>query len=143
MDPDNISLKPEEYIQSRVEDQIHWFYRKSDLYLQRHRRLNNIQFFAAGLIPLFIGLHYFTNYAWMELCAFGSSFVVLFTFLITANFRYYETSIEYKKLASTLKKELIYFTTNSGPYQLAAPTLFNDVVITVERILWDSARGQT
>lgn len=142
MDAEKITLEPEEYIQMRVQDQIIWFDKKSSLYLQQYRRLNILQFFAAVLVPLFIGLHYFTDYPLMELGAFVCSFIVLFVLLITANLRYYETSIEYKKLRSMLEKELIFFRTRSGPYQLETPTLFNDFVITVERILWDSSKGQ-
>lgn len=142
MDAKNITLTPEEYIQNRVRDQIVWFDRKSSMYLKQYRRLNNIQFFAAVLVPLFIGLHFFIDFPWIELGAFICSFIVLFVLLITANFRYYETHLEYKKLRSMLEKELIYFETRSGPYQLETPTLFNDFVITVERILWDSSKGQ-
>ena len=105
-----------EYIRSRVEDQIAWYGRKAEQSQRAFRTLRLLEIVAAAMIPL---LAVFSD-------RIGTTFPVvvgLLGFAVTvlagllALYRFQENWVHYRSTCEALKHERILFETGTGPYE--------------------------
>ncbi len=145
-DAENIISTPQEYINNRVEDQIRWLFGKSGQNRKRYFQIRVLQIGMSISLPALIGLREIfqnaTTYTYFSTLSLIISVGVLLLEVISSNFRFYELWLEYREMGGSLERELQFFRTRSGPYQIESPTLFNDFVLTVERIIWNSSQNK-
>lgn len=118
-------IKAEEYIKTRLEDQIMWYSKKSQVNQYRYKAITAIQLVCSLMIPFFatigdmnsiIGDMYFSSNLNNIVISFLGLTVALSTGMITLN-KYQENWINYRTTAEALKKEKYMFMTESPPYQ--------------------------
>lgn len=141
---ENNLITPEAYIRNRVEDQIKWYSAKSAQNQKRYFQIRTIQLLMLVCIPIFIDLGGLLSNLGLNFIrgALIFSVCVLFLETISINFRYYELWLEYRSIGSILQRELYLYKTRSGPYQIEGPNMFNDFVLTVERIMWNNSQNK-
>ena len=97
----------------RLEDQIKWYGRQSNLNHRAYKWLKIIEILAAGLVPLFAGLH-------MPAAVTGGLGVLIAVLegLLQLN-QYHQNWIDYRSTCESLKQEKYLFLANAGPYSTA------------------------
>lgn len=108
------ALKIEDYIEQRLDDQMNWFDRKSQLYQKQYKRLKLIQIGLASLIPLMAG--YMSEFEFLKY--FIGAFGVIITLVeAVSTMNNYQTNwLEYRVMAESLKRERFLFLTKCSPY---------------------------
>ena len=111
-------MKPEEYIEKRLQDQIDWYERKSGNNRKIFQTLRLVEIIAAALIPFLSGL-----LIRLPDCKVSGTVVVgLLGVIVTImagilSFgRHQEHWIEYRTTCESLKKEHFLFQTQVEPY---------------------------
>lgn len=111
-------MTEEEYIKSRVDDQIQWYSNKASANKLLHHWTKGIIFVFSAAIPLLTGL---TN-----VCSDLKDFIVgllgaLIAILsgLSGLLKFQEKWTEYRTTSETLKHEKILFQTKTGPYNEA------------------------
>jgi hypothetical protein len=120
-----------EYISSRLEDQINWYSKKSDTCQARFKSLRLIEIIAATFIPLLTGIgDKFPSGQWII-----ALLAVLIALVAAASslFKYHENWILYRITSEQLKHEKYLYMTKSGPY--AGTDGFNLLVERVEALI--------
>lgn len=111
-------MKPDEYIQERLQDQIDWYDKKSIENQLTFKRLRKAEIFAAALIPFLSGLTASIG----SLLIPGSIATGLLGVAVTifasilALGQHQENWIEYRTTCESLKKEKFMFQTGVEPY---------------------------
>ena len=109
-----MKLKPDEYINERVDDQIGWYDQKSQRAQRWFKILRAIEIIAAGSIPLFAGFGGGSNWSVVVAGVLGAAVAILASFLSLNQFQ--ENWIEYRTTCESLKHEKYLFLTNAEPY---------------------------
>lgn len=107
-------LKIEDYIEQRLDDQMNWFDRKSQVFQKQYKRLKLLQIGLASLIPLLAG--YMGEFEFLKY--FIGAFGVIITLVeAIATMNNYQTNwLEYRVMAESLKRERFLFLTKCAPY---------------------------
>lgn len=108
------TMKIEDYIEQRLDDQMNWFDRKSQVYQKQYKRLKLLQIALASLIPLMAG--YMGEFEFLKY--FIGAFGVIITLVeAVASMNNYQTNwLEYRVMAESLKRERFLFLTQCSPY---------------------------
>jgi uncharacterized protein DUF4231 len=111
-------MKPDEYIQERLQDQIDWYDQKSSENQQAFKHLRKAEIIAAALIPFTSGLTASIKGAVIAgSIATGLLGVAITIFAsILALGQHQENWIEYRTTCESLKKEKFMFQTGVEPY---------------------------
>lgn len=111
-------MKPEEYIEKRVQDQIDWYDRKSGNNRKIFQSLRLIEIIAAALIPFLSGLLIsIPTYQMVGTIIIGVLGVTVTIIAGILSFgRHQEHWIEYRTTCESLKKENFLFQTQVEPY---------------------------
>ena len=108
-------MKPDEYVQQRLDNQIRWYDRKSTTNKSRLMLSRTTEIIAAALIPFLTGyVSVDVPAVLFSVGALGVLIAILAS--ITALCQFQENWIEYRTTAESLKKEKYLFLTNVEPY---------------------------
>jgi hypothetical protein len=105
----------EEYLKTRVPDQINWYDKKSILNKRSFLTLKISEIILALLIPFLSGYIDTGNILKLAVGVLGAC-VAMVAGLVTLK-KYQENWIEYRTVAESLKLEKYLFLANAGPYK--------------------------
>ncbi len=108
------SMKEDEYLKDRLEDQLIWYDQKS-LYNQKcFKGFRLLEIITAALIPFLSGmLDQYPRVAWV---IGGLGVVIAVSAATSTLFKFHENWIEYRMTAEQLRHEKYAFLTDSKPY---------------------------
>jgi hypothetical protein len=124
-------MNEEEYIQSRLEDQIGWYDRKSTHAQARFKILRGLEIVGGSAIPLIAGFGGGGVCSQLAVGLLGAMVVAIAAFL-SLN-QYQENWIEYRTTCESLRHEKFLYLTRTEPYD--APTAFPLLVQRVESLI--------
>jgi hypothetical protein len=107
-------MNEEEYISSRVDDQIGWYGRKSKTAQRWFKGLRGIEIVSAATIPLIAG---FAEDPFPVTLVVGllGALIAIISSLVSLN-QFQENWIEYRTTCESLKHEKFLFLTKAEPY---------------------------
>ncbi len=123
----NCSMKEEDYIKNRLEDQIQWYSKKSSKYKKLSYTIRTVEITIAGLIPALFHWSLIKG-----LIPFLSAIVAILAGLI-ALFKLQENWLSYRTTCESLKHEKYLYFTKVSPYD--KENSFEFLVKTVESII--------
>lgn len=109
-----IDMNEEEYIEKRINDQIHWYSGKSQTNQKKYKRFQIIEIGCAAIIPFFAGLGEVIPCHQIIIGVLG--IIIAISAGISALNKYQENWIAYRTTAETLKHEKYLFLTKCKPY---------------------------
>ena len=121
-------MTAEEYIKSRLEEQNGWYSNKSSVNKKYHMRVKITILIASSLIPVIATFDFDGKYNNVIMGGLGALVAVLSG--LHSIKKYDETWISYRKVSESLKRERVYFETNTSPYRESS----NDFGLLVERV---------
>lgn len=111
-----MKLNEEEYLQSRVDDQILWYDQKSLSSQRKYKTLKSFEILAASFIPVIAGFG--KGYMPVEMViAILGALVAIAAAMISSN-QYNENWIKYRTTCESLKHEKFLFLTQTHPYNI-------------------------
>ena len=127
-------MNTEEYINSRLDDQIKWYDRKSQISQNWHKRLRVAELVFAAFLPLLAG--YINKYPLTMTITIGVLGVLIAVIAgLLGVFKFQENWVEYRTTCETLKKEKILFLANVEPYDMDDIHRFKNLVQRVESLI--------
>tara|TARA_R110002020_G_scaffold259768_2_gene473698 strand:+ start:31035 stop:31478 length:444 start_codon:yes stop_codon:yes gene_type:complete len=128
-------MSEQEYITTRIDDQLKWFRKKSAANKNYNYRIKGFIIICSMLIPLIAGLEnmsvFLVSYNRIILGCLGAIVAILAG--IASLMRFHEKWLNYRNTAEKLKREKFFFETSTEPYN--KPGAFNLLVKRVEDIL--------
>lgn len=112
-------MKDEEYIESRVDDQIHWYDRKSQRAQCWFKWLRGVEIVAASAIPVIAGFSKEPFPGALVIAILGALIVVIAGTVSLNQFQ--ENWIEYRTTCESLKHEKFLYLTKSEPFHIEEP----------------------
>ncbi len=109
-------MNEQEYLESRVQDQIDWYDKKSAWHKKLFMRLKTTETFLALLIPLLTG-YITTEMVGLKVIVGLIGIVVAAIASLITLYKFQENWIEYRTIAESLKHEKFLYITKSGPYK--------------------------
>lgn len=109
------SMNAEQYLKSRLDDQIEWYDNKSIHAQNVYKRLQSTEIILAACIPFFSG--YVTTH-WLipfTIALLGALVVVVTS--ITRLGNYHENWLQYRSTCELLKHEKYLYLTSTNPYK--------------------------
>jgi hypothetical protein len=106
-------MNSEEYIQSRVNDQIEWYNNKSARNQAWFRRLRIIETIAAALIPLLAG---YADWDVLKIVVAALGLLIAVIAGVLGLFQFQENWTSYRVTCESLKQEKYLFLTKTDPY---------------------------
>lgn len=125
-------MSPEEYMETRIDDQISWYDRKSGINKKWCLRLEVITILGSACIPIISSLGGDT-YTWSIYVVSILGVILTCVAGLMALMKYRENWIEYRTASEQLRMEKFLYLTRTGPY--AGKNSFTILVETVETIL--------
>jgi hypothetical protein len=107
-------MTEQDYLQSRVEDQVKWFSSKSGWNHKLYKRLRLLEVTLASLIPVIVVLPIVDPVSKTLVAAAGAAIAVISGALSLWKFQ--ENWVEYRATAESLKREKFLFATRAPPY---------------------------
>ena len=108
-------MTEQEYIQSRVDDQIHWYNKKSGINKTYHLRLKALIIMFSAFIPFATGYNS-PDKPWVDyIIAMLGVLIAIFTGVSTL-YKFQDKWSNYRVTAEALIHEKYLFQTNSGLY---------------------------
>jgi hypothetical protein len=110
-------ISRDEYLTTRVEEQITWMEGRAAFNQKRHKRFKRAEIIIAASVPLSIG---FSDYArtFFSVFAAVAASVLLIMISIQQMNKYYETWINYRATIEKLKREKFLFLSEAGIYSI-------------------------
>jgi len=108
------SMTEQEYLESRVEDQLKWYSAKSGWNHKLYMWLRLVEIALASLIPLIVVLPIVEPLSKALVAAAGATIAVISGAISLWKFQ--ETWVEYRAMAENLKREKFLFVTRAAPY---------------------------
>ncbi|HGZ69863.1 MAG TPA: DUF4231 domain-containing protein [Nitratifractor sp.] len=124
-------MSEEEYIDSRLNDQIKWYSQKSAINQKYYKRLKLMEITAATLIPFLSGFSTQIPYVQWVIALLGV--IIAIAAGVESLYKFQENWITYRATAESLKHEKFLYLTNSEPYD--AQNRFATLVSRVEHII--------
>ncbi len=110
-------MQPEDYLQSRIDDQITWYNAKSAHNKRWYYTCQIIVLIAGALIPLLTG--YMDDVAWLQyITGTLGGVIVVFQGLMSLK-KYKDNWLTYRTTAETLQREKLMYQTGADPYDTA------------------------
>lgn len=123
----------EEYMSSRVDDQIKWYSQKSQIAQRRYKTLQITEIIFAALIPLLSGYATENTTVAIIVGILGSIIAVIES--ITKLNKYHENWIQYRTTCELLKYHKHLYLTQTPPYSSSNETIENVFVRNIEDII--------
>lgn len=132
-------MTEEEYIKTRVEDQIDWYGKKSAVNKKYYHWFNGLIIVFAALIPFLAGISE-EGIAWPKYIIAGLG-VLTATFTgISALYKFQEKWTTYRITAEALKREMHLYKTRTKPYN-SDSSAFNHFVGNIEALMSSEQTG--
>jgi hypothetical protein len=125
-------MDQQEYIETRLDDQIDWYDKKSQWNQKWYKWLRIFEIVAASAIPLLTGFINQQENSWHIVVGTLGALIAAFSG-ITALYKFHELWIEYRTVAETLRHHKFLFLTKSQPYH--EENSFTLLVDTVEGVI--------
>lgn len=132
-------MNEQEYIKTRVDEQINWYDKKSTKNKKTYLFIKVCSIIFSAAIPVLTGLSVYSKYYLISVSIFGALTLVLTS--LSSVFRWHDNWIRYRGISEQLKHEKYAYLTNSGVYGSNGLT-FNSFVdrcesfISSENINW-------
>lgn len=113
----SMSMSAEDYLQTRVDDQINWYDRKSTFNQRQYKRLQLMAIVFGATIPLLTAISFReweTQFRFV-IALLGSAIAVV-TGLSSLN-KYQENWVKYRACAEALRREKYHYLTRTGGYR--------------------------
>jgi hypothetical protein len=123
----------EEYISTRVDEQINWYDKNSTKCQSRYKRLQVIEIVLAATIPLLSG--YAFRYFWVPIIIGVLGVIITIIESITKLSKYHENWIAYRSTCELLKYQKYLFITKSYPYNTEPESMENFFIKNIEQII--------
>jgi hypothetical protein len=107
-------MTEEEYIQERLEDQINWYSKKSQINQKNFKICRIIEIISAAIIPFLAGFPTFPCYS---LLIGGLGVLIAVTASVSSLYKFQEHWIEYRTTCETLKHDKYLYQTKCAPYE--------------------------
>lgn len=107
-------MTEEEYLGERLNDQIGWYDKKSQINKKWFKSLRFLEIIAAAIIPFLAGIGESIPYYSVIIGALGMLIAV--SAGLSALYKYHENWIEYRTTSETLKHEKYLFQARCSPY---------------------------
>lgn len=134
-------MNADEYISSRVDDQIDWYDRKSQSSQRWFKWLRGIEIVAAASIPLIAGFSP-ENLPIITIIAVLGALIAVISSVISLN-QFQENWIEYRTTCESLRHEKYLYLTNTEPYHVEKPLCIFvqriEVLISKENSAWSQS----
>ncbi len=124
-------MNAEEYIQNRVDEQIDWYYERSEAAKLKHRAMRTMELVVAGTVPVLAGFASSNTVGEVLVAVVGASIVVLVALQELG--QYHKQWLECRSICDALRQERALYLTGSGPY--GAGDLFPQFVQRVEGLI--------
>lgn len=126
-------MQIEEYIKTRVDDQIEWYDKKSASCQNKYKLTQTIEIILAALIPLLSA--YSKDYLLIAIIvgALGSAIAIIES--LTKLYKWHENWIEYRTTCELLRYQKHLFQTKSAPYNTEPENIENIFVRNIENII--------
>jgi len=111
-------MNQDEYIKSRVDDQIDWYNKKSSFNQNWFRRLRIIEIVAAALIPMLVA---YADWDPLKVVVAALGLVIAVIAGILGLFQFQENWTSYRNACESLKQEKFLFLTKTEPYDQNEP----------------------
>jgi len=121
------------YLNSRVDDQINWYSKKSKAYQNRYKLLKIIVILVSVSIPFLSGMIRGED-DWLKIAVGIGGVLIALIEGVLALFRFQDLWLQYRLTAEMLQREKVIFLTQSGPYH-NNPSAFQQFVQRVEAIM--------
>lgn len=131
-----------DYLKDRVDDQIAWYGKKSNINKKYHLWSNGMIITFSALIPFFTGMiggdcngnADGTNGMWLPFTIAGLGVFTAVSTGISALLKFQEKWTTYRLTAEALQREKILFQTGTSPYDKSA-TSFKIFVLNMENLM--------
>ena len=112
-------MNEDEYLDQRVNDQIDWYDKKSQMSQRIYKRLRVLEIVAAATIPLLSGFSHKVNQFTIVVGLLGLLIAVIAG--IISLYRFQENWTEYRTTSESLKHEKFLYLTETDPYNKDNP----------------------
>jgi hypothetical protein len=126
-------MQIEEYISSRVNDQINWYDKKSASCQKKYKLTQTIEIILAALIPLLSA--YSKDHLMIAIIVGLLGSVIAIIESLTKLYKWHENWIEYRTTCELLRYQKHLFETKSAPYNLEPENIENIFVRNIENII--------
>ena len=120
------------YIKSRLDDQIQWYEQKANTSKLRHRELQRIIIIASGIIPI-VSLAASASGDWWKLIGLLITAILGCIITIATAFtemeKYFESWILYRTTAESLRREKLLFMNDAGEYSDLSGSVKNKALV--------------
>ena len=123
----------DEYITSRVDDQINWYDKKSVDCQKKYKTTQTIEIILAALIPLLSSYAIDCAAIAFIIGMLGSAIAIIES--LTKLYKWHENWIEYRSTCELLRFQKNLFLTKSAPYNTESESLENIFVRNIENII--------
>jgi hypothetical protein len=106
-------MDEQEYLTSRLDDQLDWYERKANTARRRYKVLRAIEFTSAAFVPIAVVLG---TTIYHRIAAAGLGALAAAASGFQSVNRYQENWVEYRAVAEQLKSERFAFLTRTAPY---------------------------
>lgn len=106
-------MDEQEYLSTRLDDQLAWYERKADVARRRYKLLRGLEFASAALVPVVVVLG---ASIYHRIAAAGLGGLAAAVSGFQSVNRYQENWVEYRAVAEQLKSERFAFLTRTAPY---------------------------
>lgn len=125
-------MTSEEYIQTRLDDQINWYSRRSQSNQSWFKGLRIVEIVFACTIPFLVS-QITTDTPLLRIVVGGMGVCIAVVSGLVSLYKFHENWIEYRTTAETLKHEKFLFLTKAPPYD--GETAFHALVARVESLI--------
>lgn len=126
-------MQIEEYMKTRVDDQITWYDNKSTSCQNKYKLTQTIEIILAALIPLLSAYSKDCMLIAIIVGVLGSAIAIIES--LTKLYKWHENWIEYRTTCELLKYQKHLFETESAPYNTEPESVENIFVRNIENII--------
>lgn len=126
-------MQIEEYMKTRVDDQITWYDNKSTSCQNKYKLTQTIEIILAALIPLLSAYSKDCMLIAIIVGVLGSAIAIIES--LTKLYKWHENWIEYRTTCELLKYQKHLFETKSAPYNTEPESVENIFVRNIENII--------
>lgn len=126
-------MQIEEYIKSRVDNQIDWYDKKSASCQSKYKFTQTLEIILAALIPLLSAYSMNCIFIAFIVGLLGAAIAIIES--ITKLYKWHENWIEYRTTCELLRYQKHLFETKSAPYNTEPENVENIFVRNIENII--------
>ena len=126
-------MEIDEYIKSRVDNQINWYDQKSASCQRKYKLTQTIEIVLAALIPLLSAYSKDCVLIALIVGALGAAIAIIES--LTKLYKWHENWIEYRTTCELLRYQKHLFVTKSSPYNIEPENVENIFVRNIENII--------